>query len=498
MLTVEGWTTIRYLHAQGLGVRAISRELGVARKTVRRALRGDGPPKYERPPRPNPQLAPFAAQIRELYFAKRLIGSRILREVRALGYAGSPSAFYAHLKALKALAPAGAGSKVTERFETPPGHQAQFDWSPYQVEFAGGWRRVVVFGMTLGYSRRTHYAASLDETQASVFEAVEGALWHFGGAPKELLVDNPKAFVLDAHPARFRWNPQFLELCGHYRLAPRACAVRRPQTKGKVERPFFYLEQQFIKGRAFRDLAHFAEALAAFEREDLDVRVHATTRERPLDRFAAERPHLTPLPEGRFVGSRAETRKVSWDCLVAFRGSRYSAPAAYAGKPVWLLVSRGERLLVLDARRAVLAEHALSPTRGAMVVDPAHYAGVRQGTPRTYAVLARAFLARFPHHGWFLEALLAETQGRNAAQLLRAVMELATLYAPAGVERALRAAQAHRTTSPRVLRGLLEAGGAAVAPEWTPPPAAGGLPGVPATPVRSDLAAYQRLLEAGR
>ena len=250
---------------------------------------------------------------------------------------------------------------MTERFETPPGHQAQFDWSPYQVEFAGAWRRVVVYGMTLGYSRRLHYTASLDETQASIFEAIEASLWHFGGAPKELLVDNPKAFVLDAHPARFRWNPQFLELCGHYRLAPRACQVGRPQTKGKVERPFFYLEQHFVKGNAFRDLTHFSEALAAFEREDMDVRVHATTRERPLDRFEAERPHLTPLPERRFVGSRAETRKVSWDCLVAFRGSRYSVPAAYAGKLVWLLVSRGERLVVVDARRAALRRARLEP-----------------------------------------------------------------------------------------------------------------------------------------
>ena len=114
MLTVEGWTTIRYLHAQGVGIRGICRELGVARKTVRRALRGGGPPKYERPPRPNPALEPFQAQIRELYFTKRLIGSRILRELRALGYAGSPSAFYAHLKTLKALARPGGREQGVE------------------------------------------------------------------------------------------------------------------------------------------------------------------------------------------------------------------------------------------------------------------------------------------------------------------------------------------------------------------------------------------------
>ena len=175
---------------------------------------------------------------------------------------------------------------MTERFETPPGQQAQFDWSPYTVEFAGAWRRVVVFGMTLGYSRRKHYTASLDETQASIFEAIEACLRHFGGAPKELLVDNPKAFVLDANPAHFRWNPQFLELCGHYRVQPRACQPYRPQTKGKIERPFFYLEQQFLKGRLPRRWTHFSElgALRARGPGRAGARHHPGAPHRPLRR----------------------------------------------------------------------------------------------------------------------------------------------------------------------------------------------------------------------
>jgi transposase len=64
---MEAWTAIRYLHAEGTPIRAICRELGVARNTVRQALRGDSPPKYERPRRPNAKLAPFEAQIRAAY-----------------------------------------------------------------------------------------------------------------------------------------------------------------------------------------------------------------------------------------------------------------------------------------------------------------------------------------------------------------------------------------------------------------------------------------------
>src|SRR5689334_121335 len=173
------------MHAQGTSIRAICRELGVSRNTVRQALRSAGPPKYERPPRPNPKLAAFEDQIKTWYFGEKLIGSRIVRELRAAGYDGHRSAVYRLLATLKAAAPS---AKVTERFETPAGQQAQFDWSPYTVELGGELTRVIVFGMVLGYSRRKHYTASLDETQASIYEAIETCLRHFGGAAKQLVV----------------------------------------------------------------------------------------------------------------------------------------------------------------------------------------------------------------------------------------------------------------------------------------------------------------------
>ena len=82
---MEAWTTIRYLHAEGTPIRAICRELGVSRNTVRQALRSESAPKYERPPKANPKLAPFEAQIRTWHFGQKLIGSRILRELEARG-----------------------------------------------------------------------------------------------------------------------------------------------------------------------------------------------------------------------------------------------------------------------------------------------------------------------------------------------------------------------------------------------------------------------------
>jgi len=491
---VEAWTTIRYLQAQGLGIRAICRELGISRKAVRRALRTEGVPRYQRPSRPNPKLVPFEAQIRVLYFREHLIGSRIIRELRGAGYDGSASAVYLYLRSLRAVVPSG---KATERYETAPGQQGQFDWSPYTVEVGGELTRVIVYGMVLGYSRRKHYTASLDETQPSIFEAVEACLRHFEGAPKELLVDNAKAFVLQANPAHFRWNPQFLELCGHYRVKPRACQPYRARTKGKVERPFFYLEEQFIKGRRFSSFEDFLQELAVFEHDDLDQRVHSTTQERPLDRFEVERPTLTPLPEQRFVGSLALSRKVSWDCLVSYRGCRYSVPATQAGKLVWLLPSRGTHLLILDARRTVLAEHRLSATKGAITMLEEHYAPLRRTTAKTYVVLAEQFLTRFPQHAAFLEGVVAQHK-LNPAQQLRAIMDLVTLYDPAALEHAFGVAHEYATYSHSFVRGLLESGDRPTVDALPDESALVGGRVLPTTAVRGDLAPYQRLLEVTR
>ncbi len=74
MLGVEAWTTIRYLNAQGVGIHAICRQLGVSRTAVRHALRSEGLPRYQRPSRPNPQLVAYEAQIHRWFFEQHLIG----------------------------------------------------------------------------------------------------------------------------------------------------------------------------------------------------------------------------------------------------------------------------------------------------------------------------------------------------------------------------------------------------------------------------------------
>ena len=178
MISVEVWTTIRTLRAQGHSISTISRQLHLSRKAIRRALRSSQPPRYHRKPVENPQLVPFIPVIREMTTEHHLIGSRILNEIRARGYEGSPAAFY---RTWARLRPTQPDPRVTERFETAPGEQCQFDWSPYTILLGGALTRVIVYNTVLGYSRRQFNWASRDETAASIYEGLEEAFWHFGG-----------------------------------------------------------------------------------------------------------------------------------------------------------------------------------------------------------------------------------------------------------------------------------------------------------------------------
>src|SRR5262249_25148709 len=158
-----------------------------------------------------------------------------------------------------------------------------------------------------------------------------------------------------------------------------------------------------------------------------------------------------------------------------------------------LLPSRGSHLLVLDAKRDVLADHQLSATKGTIVMRPEHYAPLRRGTARTYVVLAQQFLKQFPQRGAFLEGLLAQHK-LDPTRHLHGIMELASLYDAASLERALITASEYNTYSHTFVRGVLEHRTAPAVDGADPVPQRA----LPVAVVQPDLSRYQRVLEVAR
>jgi len=217
---------------------------------------------------------------------------------------------------------------------------------------------------------------------------------------------------------------------------------------------------------------------------------YSTTLERPIVLFCQEQPLLTPLPPLPFIGTQEKMRKVGWDCLLSFAGSRYFAPWAYVAKQVWVRTSQGRKLIVRNQSGAEIARHLLTNRKGPTLIDPAHYEGLRQSIAKTRPLLEGSFLQRFPQQRWFLKALMIQHK-TNALDHLRAILALAEGYAPEALIAAFERARNYNTYSHRFVRGLLQSGAISAPPAV----ASDTLPG-PSPTMTNALSPYQQILEA--
>lgn len=360
--------------ARGEGVKRIARELGVDRKTVKRWQRlGQWQPRQARP-RPR-QLAPYVAFLERRAPEVGWNGAVLYREARALGFTGGYLQVQRHLQPLRAERRWAA--EATVRFETGPGEQAQVDFGQCTVWIGEQPQTVHFFVVTLGYSRRLWVQAYPHERLDVVLAGHEGAFRHFGGVPLECLYDNPRTLVLGRREGRVLWHPVVEDFARYYGFTPRACRPYRARTKGKVESGVKYVKRNALAGRRFGSWDALNAWLLAWCTTVADVRVHGTTHERPLDRFARE--GLTPLgtrPPYRY--ERLRTRRVPSDALVAIGAARYSVPVQYVGTTV--TVQETASHYELFAGDACIARHARA-ARHTVVMDPAHYASLRRPVP---------------------------------------------------------------------------------------------------------------------
>jgi hypothetical protein len=235
------------------------------------------------------------------------------------------------------------------------------------------------------------------------------------------------------------YNPRFLAFAAHYGFRPVACRPRRAQTKGKVERPFGYVESSLLGGRTFRSLEHLNETTVWWLSEVADVRVHRQTKARPIDRHAEERPHLLPLPAHPFEASEVVYRTVYSEGFVVYRQNFYPAPWRLIGRNVAVRVTEDE-LVIYDGAFVEAGRHPLFPRTAT---------GQRRRckeyeTPRDTQRREEQLAARFAEFGAagarFLEGLLASNRlGKNQAER---VLTLAAAYPHsdvlAALERAVR------------------------------------------------------------
>jgi hypothetical protein len=266
-------------------------------------------------------------------------------------------------------------------------------------------------------------------------------------------VDNAKVFVHNTSKNNFQWNARYLHFCGHYGFEPSRSLVRHPWSKGKVEKPFDFLETHFIADASFTDMLDLLTKLKDFQKR-VNTRVHATIKTTPEELVAKDRAAFSPLPATRYVGVKEETRKVTSDCLISYDGSRYSVPWPFATKHVWIRVSRGYFLEVYSQTNALVATHRLSTRRGAVVIEKSHYR-TPVSTLASIQRLRLSFREHFPEYELFLEKLLAQKR-INARYHLAEILQIAPLYGRDDFARALDACLQYNVFTVRFIAGFLE------------------------------------------
>ena len=364
------------LHRQGLSVTAIARRTGRDPKTVRKYIeRGIEAPVYgpRSVGRPS-KLAPFMGFLSERVTAfPDLSAARLTREVRELGYAG---AYTAVKRFLAAVRPENGPKPYEVRFETPPGLQAQVDFARFVVDFTDdpGTSRVVwLFSLVLGHSRFLFARYVLHQDLQTLLRCHIQAFEAIGGVPIEILYDRMKTAVTgEDDQGHIVYNRSLLALAQHYRFQPRACRPYRAKTKGKVERPFSYIRQDFFLGRSFRNLDDLNVQLVDWLDTIANIRVHGTTQRVVAEAFAAEQPELQTLPQHRFDAVLKLERRVSHDGFVAIGGNFYSVPDRT--RRIVEVQQLPDLIRILDLG-TVVAEHPVLEGRKQYRIDRRHRTG---------------------------------------------------------------------------------------------------------------------------
>jgi transposase len=313
---------IHKLHVLGYTITQIARELSLDRTTVRTHLTRKDPPHYQRGTRPS-KLDPYRTWIRTRQEAAPLTATRLLRELRPLGYTGG----YTILKQFVTQIRPNPAVPVVVRFETPPGDQGQADFARFAVTWAAtGVTQVVwLFLLTLGYARLLTGTWSLQGDLVAVLQGHAAAFTALGGVPRQMLYDRMKTAVTDADAqGRPLFHPALLALAAHYGFPPEACRPYRAQTKGKIERPVGYIREDVWLGRTFWDLADLIAQWLDWLATVANVRVHGTTGVRPVDRWAAE--SLQPLPPTPHDPVLTIERQLSRDGFVSVTSTPYRSP----------------------------------------------------------------------------------------------------------------------------------------------------------------------------
>jgi transposase len=363
---------------ENLTIAEIARRTGRSRQTIYNWIKKENVVSTPEPR--SSKLDPYKAFIESRLERFDLPATVLLQEIRDKGYDGGVSILKDFISPIKDR----HVTCLVDRFETEPGRQAQIDWSPCgNIFHQGRMRNLSLFAVVLGYSRVIWARFVVSERRPVLMDLLESFIRETGGIPKEFLVDNMKQIVALARaqdrPALIASG--FQDFADHWRFDVSVCPPYWPRAKGKIERGISYIKSSFLEGRSFENLDDLNTQLRVWLAAVANVRIHGTTKERPMDRLAEDLAAMRPVGSiAAYPAAMRESRQVTSDARISYLGVRYSVDPSiieYKSKvPVEVQVGTDERLRIYHEGRLV-AEHALAPS-GSPPQDDREHARIRR------------------------------------------------------------------------------------------------------------------------
>ncbi len=360
----------------------------------------------------------------------------------ALGFEGSERTTRRAVARAKKTYAAGH-RRVYRPWIPEPGMWFQFDWG--HGPRIGG-RETLLWCAWLAWSRFRVFIPTWDRTLPTVVACLDETLRRFGGAPTYALTDNERTVTIDRVAGIGVRHPELVAAARHYGLQITACVPFDPESKGGSEATVRIAKADLVPTEAnllpaYGSFTELREACDAFC-EAVNARAHRETHEPPVERLAAERRRLHPIPVEAHTVAFGVTRVVDDDATLRFGSARYSVPHTLAGERVWVRVE-GDELVVTHAASSdgarEVARHRLT-TPGVPRIDPAHYPARTSDPlhpkPRPTNPEEAAFLGLGPGAERWLVLAAASGSGRIRTKI-RPEPELAMLVGPDQVERAL-------------------------------------------------------------
>lgn len=370
----------------GESIRSVSQSTGISRNTLRKYLRDESPPSYQRTaPASQHKLKDHEAILQQWYEfdlkrpkRERRNAQKLYEQLLQEGYSGSYSPVCRFIKKLKSTQASPQQAFIPLQFTA--GDAMQFDWSQEVVVLGGIEQKIKVAHFRLSHSRKPFVVAYPRETQEMLLDAFARALVFYQGVPQRVLIDNPKTMVVRIGQGKERdFHPRFLALMNHYLLKPVACTPASGWEKGQVENQVNVLRNQFFKPQLrFDDLAALNAHLLA-RCESLGSKMHPHYKDKTIaEVFEQERLTLRPLGRA-FDGYVEKTISVSSTCLVQYDSNHYSVPSSHARKRISLRAYADH--IVLIAQQQVIATHQRSFNKHDYRFEPWHYVPLLKQKP---------------------------------------------------------------------------------------------------------------------